>query len=137
MTLEEIKNEAYKRFPPPIELNHKAIAGMARLERDRFIEGANWMMDELAQMNDSINELVEKLEEKDKEIAALKAEVEKERWIPVSERLPEEEDADIFYEVQWFTTNIGSVIEKYNYDFAEWEMDNKEVTHWKPINQPQ
>jgi hypothetical protein len=73
------------------------------------------------------------------EIASLKAEIEKERWIPVSERLPTEDDADkdgyMFPCVEVWN---GHKTDTWAYNKIT---RRKENTHWrkivKPINPPQ
>jgi hypothetical protein len=72
-------------------------------------------------------------EEKDKEIAALKAQIEKERWIQASERLPELKDADENrYVLAWRIINNAPVVMNYqNFNYR-----SIDFLCWKPINPP-
>ncbi len=75
-----------------------------------------------------------KLDLKDKEIGELQAQLAKHRWIPVSERLPENTGD--------YQVSNGIWIERIWWD-KEWiEQDGsrwpyaKKITHWKPITLP-
>ena len=65
------------------------------------------------------------------EVEQLKAELEKHRWIPVSERLPENDDC-VLYVVSgsWFYKGYYESCGRW---FAEHGCPEDEVTHWKPI----
>jgi hypothetical protein len=67
------------------------------------------------------------------EIAQLRTELDKHRWIPVSERLP---DRKGLYLVLWHSTNDGvtqiRTCDEYIFD----KNDSWEFTHWKPIILP-
>jgi hypothetical protein len=54
------------------------------------------------------------------------------RWIPVSERMPTEADADKYGEVMWLHSKIGAVITKWGV-----YRNSVYVTHWKRITPPE
>ena len=53
------------------------------------------------------------------------------RWIPVSERMPTEEDRDV---LAWYATKypFANLVNWY-----EFPLNNKDVTHWKRITPPE
>ena len=70
----------------------------------------------------------------------LQAELEKHRWIPVSERLPEGSHSVLIYCDRMITTGYFDNFE----GRAEWQIHcntprcyyQEKITHWKPITQP-
>jgi len=55
--------------------------------------------------------------------------LERTRWIPVSERLPELKDTNGEYEVIGYESNFKIVSTQH---YADFEM-NKKLTHWMPL----
>ncbi|KKN74464.1 hypothetical protein LCGC14_0390840 [marine sediment metagenome] len=85
--------------------------------------------DELAYLFGQINSIIE-------------AELKQHRWIPVSERLPEQKNS---YCSAWVVARDKRTwtIAQYNYEYARWEKDHspydlsmEAITHWKPIILP-
>lgn len=84
---------------------------------------------------DSIQAKIKKIESLEQQLAEAR---EANRWIPVSERLPEEYGEYLCY------CTIKNVHGDF-FDFIEWHGDrwavmsnlNKKVTHWKPITKPE
>jgi len=93
---------------------------------------------EIARLNRGIDRLNNNFniaeEEAKTQIAALKADIEKERWIPVSERLPTENDAGEFGQIEAWRT-FFKLNETINYNHLIIWKGN--YSHWKPINPPQ
>ena len=58
--------------------------------------------------------------------------LERTRWIPVSERLPELEDANSEYEVIAYNSKHNIVETQHYVNFEE----NKTLTHWMPLPEP-
>jgi hypothetical protein len=70
------------------------------------------------------------------EINALRA---KNRWIPVEERMPTEEDADRHGYVQWWSENEVAIPVAHCWDFPFahfWEFTGVTFTHWRRIDTP-
>lgn len=77
------------------------------------------------------------MERADEAEAALAAEREKHRWIPVGERLPEMGD----FVMVWFDVDDGNGargVMTYRGDDDMWgdNYANKHVTHWRPLPEP-
>ena len=53
------------------------------------------------------------------------------RWIPVSERMPTQEDKDV---LAWYATEYPFAVLVNWYEFP---MNNRNVTHWKRITPPE
>jgi hypothetical protein len=71
------------------------------------------------------------------EINALRA---KNRWIPVEERMPTEEDADRHGYVQWWSENEVAIPVAHCWDFPFahfWEFTGVTFTHWRRIDNPE
>jgi len=96
------------------------------------------------------NEVQKVTEYKDKEIAALKAEIEKERWIPVSERLPDKRigwsssgDVNLLYKDSTGSTfvSFGCYLflenEWVDHIYPKKHLTKYVLISWKPINPPQ
>ena len=68
----------------------------------------------------------------------LQAELDKHRWIPVSERLPEKTKEDLRPKLLVYNEDGIAVQEWRHYDFG-WSFsdDTGEPTHWKPISLPE
>jgi hypothetical protein len=71
--------------------------------------------------------------------AELKAAKERDRWIPVGERLPEKDAHVLFYEARFRDTHLGW----YEADESVWrtydegnQIDDENVSHWRELPQP-
>ncbi len=68
-------------------------------------------------------------------VEQLEAELDKHRWIPVSERLPKDEYSILAYGNDGFGYKIVANT-SYNLEFKKFRILSK-VTHWKPIILPE
>ncbi len=72
-----------------------------------------------------------------KQVLKLENEIERHRWIPVSERLPEEDIDCLCFEGKF--AGLGSYQRNSNTLRMQWQVNgfvSKRVTHWKPIVLP-
>ena len=92
--------------------------------------------DDHVDCDNQLNEAEDKILKQAKRIEELEAEVERERWIPVSERLPKNV-ATVFI----LTGERAGGVGFYGENEKKWErLDhaiNLNITHWKPIYLPQ
>ena len=110
-------------------------------------------MDEHIDCDRQLCEADDRIIELNKRIKDLEAALEKHRWIPVSERLPElhKADKDVFQSDWVYITEGEQVVEAYYYDYTKREvkpnyatgkgwychgMKRSDITHWKPIILP-
>ena len=74
----------------------------------------------------------------DEQIKQLEAELEKYRWIPVEERLPEEDTDCLCFEGTF--AGLGCYQRNSDTLRMQWQVNgfvSKRVTHWKPIILPE
>ena len=72
-------------------------------------------------------------QEKTKRIAELEAELEKHRWIPVSEEMPSQVPGHWGSEMVFATDGKQVWACKYNFSAYYWTAPSGDVTYWKPI----
>lgn len=97
-------------------------------------------MDEHEDCDRQLNEAEDKIIEQTERIKELEAELEKHRWIPTSERLPEKKDNSFCSAWVVAMDKKTWTIAQYNYEYAHWDKDHSPydlgmevITHWKPI----
>ncbi len=101
-------------------------------QRDEIEEGLNKRIAELEALVNVSEGLYERIYEQAARIAELEAE---RRWIPVSERLPEDTERmlTIVYDAFEDTTAI-SILQHYgDGDWFSWDSGRYVVTHWMPL----
>ncbi len=92
-----------------------------------------WIGDKMYSAEAEVRDYCEKLETK---IAELEAELEKHRWIPVSESLPKK-IKEFFRSDVCFVSDGNEVwVAAYNFSAFYWQCPSNDITHWKPINKP-
>jgi hypothetical protein len=111
--------------------------GTCQDQFDGYMNDLPWIWDVAEKLANRIDTLLfEQAQRHDAWVDALESRINsleaERRWIPVSERLPTEEDADKYGEVMWFYRKNGAVI-------AGWGVyrDSVHVTHWKRITPPE
>ena len=92
-------------------------------EAKKLLSECEWWDDEQSFIESKIlNQLIERLEKLPQE----------DGWIPVNERLPEEEGIYlIFWTVYWVDWMMFK-----DWRFCDWQFHAKRVTHWQPLPLP-
>ncbi len=82
--------------------------------------------------------VIDKFKALEEENERLKAELEQHRWIPVSERLPKEDEQCLVIEGKF--AQLGNWQQNTDHLGLQWNVNgfiSKQVTHWKPIILPE
>lgn len=102
------------------------------MERLKVIDNLRFMMNELSRMNaeNPSHEIVVKI----RTLRAAIEELEKQSWIPVTDRLSEEGQ-----EVLVTRTGVGGdyvTTDEYDWDYCAWASDADDITAWMPFPEP-
>ena len=100
---------------------------LADESEDDEMNRPNFNLDEyMTKANENVDNLHAEIKELEAELAALR---EANRWIPVSERLPEEGQ-------KIWAKEYGKGIQEFKYSKALVEIFVRHYTHWRPLPEP-
>lgn len=84
---------------------------------------------------DAIESLLEIIEDAELELGLLKGSLPK--WIPVTERLPEEKDRYLTVSIEpWFGTTVVDIMRWSGVWMYDGRQTEATVTHWMPLQEP-